>query len=176
MRPLLNGGTLGGRERTETMPSLLEVAFSQPASGWIGLRVTAPGVLYEDTFSHIYPTLEQLCGALCDATAGVQSRRVAFPLEPAELELRFSPVDGEGARLTADVYPDHRRYPEARSSRAFELSAHRAALVLPFWRALRRLQTCLPAADFEREWREPFPEGAMASLSSMVKATLAEER
>ena len=157
------------------MSSLLEVAFSQPASGWIGLRVTAPGFLYEDTFSHIYPVLEHLCGALCDAAAGVQSRRAIFLLEPAELELSFSPVDSEDARLTADVYPDHRRHPEARSSRAFELCAHRTALVLPFWRALRRLQTCLPAADFEREWREPFPEGAMASLSSIVKATPAEK-
>jgi len=157
------------------MSSLLDVAFSQPASGWIGLRVTAPGVLYEDRFSRIYPVLEQLCGALCDAASGVQSRRAIFLLEPAELELSFSPVEGEEARLTADVYPDHRRSPEARCSRAFELCAHRAALVLPFWRALRRLQTCLPAADFERGWGEPFPEGAMASLAHLVKPMSAEE-
>jgi hypothetical protein len=163
MRPQLNSDTLGGRERTEAMASLLEVSFSQPASGWIGLRVTAPGILYEDSFSHIYPALEQLCGALCDAAGGAQSRPVTFLLEPAELEFRFSPVDGGETNLTATVYRDHRRFPGAPSSQAFELRAHTMSIILPFWRALRRLQTSLPASDFEREWREPFPERAMAS-------------
>ena len=161
---------LGGRERIEIMASPLEVTFSAPKSGWIGLRVSAPGVLYEDSFSHIYPTLEQLCGALCDVAGGVQARRVTFLLEPEELELSFSPVHAEETGLTANLYPDHRRHSGTRATQVFELRAPPTDLVLTFWRALRRLQTCLPASDFEREWREPFPEGAMDLLTSIIKS------
>jgi hypothetical protein len=169
MRPLLNGGTLGGRDRTEPVASLFEVAFTEPRAGWIGLRVTAEGVLFDDSFSHIYPSLEQLCGALCDAIAGVQARRVTFLLEPAELELVISPTDVGTAHLAADLYSDSRRVLGARSSRLFEFRAPPPAIALPFWRALRRLQTYLPVSDFEREWREPFPASAMASLTSVLK-------
>ena len=151
------------------MASLFEVAFTEPSAGWIGLRVTAEGVLFDDSFSHIYPSLEQLCGALCDAIAGVQSRRVTLLLAPAELELVISPVDSETAHLAADLYSDRRRFPGVRSSRLFEFRAPPSAIALSFWRALRRLQTYLPMSDFEREWREPFPAGAIASLTSVLK-------
>jgi hypothetical protein len=171
MQPLLNGGTGGGRERTKPVSSLFEVAFTEPGAGWIGLRVTAEDVLFDDSFSHIYPSLEQLCGALCDAIAGVQARRVTFLLEPAELELVISPTDEETAHLAADLYSDSRRFPGARSSRLFEFHAPPSAIALPFWRALRRLQTYLPMSDFEREWHDPFPVRAMASLTSVLKTT-----
>ena len=147
----------------------LEVSFSAPSSGWIVLRLEGNGCRFEDSFSSIYPSLEDLCGACCDAVTGIQARRVKFLLEPSELEFAISPV-GEDLHLSADVFPDHRRYSEARSSRVFELCAPRPALVLPFWRALRKLQTCLEPGDFEREWREPFPETAMASLTALVRA------
>lgn len=151
------------------MSSLFEVAFTEPSAGWIGLRVTAEGALFDDSFSHIYPSLEQLCAALCDAIAGVQARRVTFLLEPAELELVISPTGVETAHLAADLYSDSRRFPGARSTRLFEFRAPPSAIALPFWRALRRLQTYLPMTDFEREWREPFPVRAMASLTSLLK-------
>jgi hypothetical protein len=34
----------------------------------------------------------------------------------------------------------------------------------------RKLETCLPASDFERAWREPFPQMAMASLTRIINA------
>ena len=66
------------------MARVLEVAFTEPADGWIALRLASPGQAYEDSFSHIYPTLDQLCGALCDAASGVAPRHVTFLLEPQE--------------------------------------------------------------------------------------------
>jgi hypothetical protein len=155
--------------------SLFEVAFTEPSAGWIGLRVTAEGVLFDDSFSHIYPTLEQHCGALCDMIAGVQARRVTFLLEPAELELVISPAEVGTAHLAADLYSDHRRFPGARSSRLFEFRARPSVIALPFWRALRRLQTYAPMSDFEREWHEPFPVRAMASLTSLMKTVSTKE-
>jgi hypothetical protein len=152
------------------MSSLLEITFTQPESGWIGLRLSGPDATFEGSFSHIYPTLEQLCGGLCDVAAGASARRVTFLLEPAELELRISFIGGDDAELTVDLYSDGRRYPGARSSRVFEFCGPRSAILLPIWRALRNLETCLPASDFERAWREPFPQMAMASLTRIIDA------
>ena len=157
------------------MSSLFKVAFTEPNAGWIGLRVTGERVLFDDSFSHIYPTLEQLCGALCDVIAGVQARRVTFLLEPAELELVISPTHVGTAHLTADLYSDHRRFPGARSTRLFEFRAPPSAIAVPFWRALRRLQTYQPLSDFEREWHEPFPVRAMASLTSAMETASAHD-
>jgi hypothetical protein len=148
--------------------SVLDVSFSEPADGWITLRLEAPGQEYADSFSHIYPALEQLCGALCDLATGVAPRRVTFLLEPNELEVTFSSTEDDRAALGADLYPDHRRHPGARSSRAFAFTDTRSRIILQFWRALRRLQTSLPPPEFERAWREPFPEVAMASLTDLV--------
>jgi hypothetical protein len=152
------------------MSSLFEVVFTEPESGWIGLRLSGPDAVFEESFSHIYPTLEQLCGGLCDVAAGTSARRVTFLLEPAELELGISFINGGDAQLTVDLYADRRRYPGVRSSRVFQFRGPRSAIVLPIWRALRKLETCLPPSDFERAWREPFPQIAMASLTRIIKA------
>ena len=156
------------------MSSLFQVTFTQPESGWIGLRLSGPDPVFEDSFSHIYPTLEQLCGGLCDVAAGASARRVTFLLEPAELELGISLIDGGDARLTVDLYSDRRRYPGAQTSRVFEFSGPRSAIVLPFWRALHKLEASLSASDFERAWRKPFPQMAMASLTRIINAESAQ--
>jgi hypothetical protein len=158
------------------MSSLFEITFTEPESGWIGLRLSGPDAVFEESFSHIYPTLEQLCGGLCDVAARASARRVTFLLEPAELELGISFIDGGDAQLTVDLYADRRRYPGARSARVFEFRGPPSAIVLPIWRALRKLETCLPASDFERAWREPFPQMAMASLTRIINAESAQAR
>lgn len=152
------------------MASLFDITFTEPESGWIGLRLSGPDAVFEDSFSHIYPTLEQLCGGLCDVAAGASARRVTFLLEPAELELGIAFIDGGDAKLTVDLYLDRRRCPGARSTRVFEVRGPRPAIVMPIWRVLRKLETCLPAPDFERAWREPFPQRAMASLTRIINA------
>ena len=150
------------------MASILEVSFSEPENGWIALRLAAPGREYEDSFSHIYPALDQLCGALCDVATSVAPRCVTFLLEPKELELTFSLNEDDRATMDADVFRDHRRCPGVPSSRVFTFAGTRNRIVLPFWRALRRLQTSLPPPEFEQAWHEPFPVIVMTSLTNLV--------
>lgn len=149
-------------------PSRLHVAFDEPSAGWLAIEVRTADQHVHDTFSHIYPTLPDLCAALCDALGGIPSRPVTFLLEPAELELTIVPEGPAVSVLRIRMYPDRSRTLTPAPTLEFRGAA--TAIVLAFWRALRRLQTCLPASQFSERFREPFPELEMASLTRLVAA------
>ncbi len=151
------------------MASLLKVHFTEPVAGWISLHLSGPTMVYENSFSHIYPTLRQLCCALCDVAGGMSSRTVTFLFEPMEMDLVISAIDAEFVGVFADAFDDHRRCIGANLTRVFEASAKRSAVVLAFWRGLRRLQTCLPPQAFQEAWREPFPDLDMLFLTQLVR-------
>jgi hypothetical protein len=148
------------------MNEKLRVAFDQPADGWLQLEIHATESAFRDTFSHIYSSLPDLCEALCDVLVGdIQPRRVVFLLEPAEVELRFAPHDGR-CRVSLKLFAGRRRDIDGRA--VFEFDGATADIVLPFWRALRRLQTILPEDEFEKVWREPFPRHEMQVLTDLL--------
>jgi hypothetical protein len=147
------------------LPSL-DVAFNEPSAGWLAVEIrTADQCVYEN-FSHIYPTLPNLCSALCDALGGRPSRRVTFLLETAELELTIVPEGPTVYVLSLRRFRD--RFRTLTPAPILEFHGAATAIVLPFWRALRRLQTCLPASQFSERFREPFPELEMESLIQLV--------
>jgi Domain of unknown function (DUF4375) len=158
-----------GMKSAPEMPPQLLVSFTEPTNGWMGLRLGTPRATYEARFSYVYPTLEQLCGALCDVVSGVPTRRVTFLLEPAELELVISSGEGEHAEIILDLFDDRRRYPDARRSRVFTFTATRPLIVVPFWRALRTLRARLPPPAFQEAWRGAFPDREMASFTQLLQ-------
>ena len=125
--------------------------------------------MLSDTFSHIYPTLPNLCDALCALAEGRGPRAVVFLLEPQELELRFKFQENQNCIVNAVRFPDHRRDIENGGEVVFEYSGPAHEVVLSFWRALRQLQTRLPEHEFTTRWREPFPANEMAALRAMVE-------
>lgn len=149
-----------------TTSSRLEVAFNEPSNGWLGVEIRAGGQHIRESFSHIYPTLTDLCSALCDALSGIPSRRVVFLLEPAELELTIEPESPTSSCLSVRAFPSRLR--TARPPAIFEHFGMTSAIVVTFWRALRRLQTCIPGAQFSERFRQPFPELEMASLTRLI--------
>lgn len=153
-------------------PRFLEVTFDAPHAGGFTMRIATAEAEFTENFSHIYPTLRDLCAGLWEAGKRIPARAVAFLLGPAELELRIEPVQGDRSELTLHLYPDHVR--GARSRWMFGCVMPTPALVLAFWRALRRLQTCLPPERFRAEWREPFPDLEMAALTTLVESWKAE--
>jgi hypothetical protein len=153
-----------------TLQPKLHVEFDEPSDGWLAITLRGNGREFSETFSHIYPTLRDLCGALCDVLAGHDARRVAFLLEPRELELCLAPAGNGRCRLSLSSFADRRRS-SGLGAVAFEFEGDAAEIVLPFWRALRRLQTTLTEAEFEARWRDPFPNPEMASLTELVKRT-----
>lgn len=150
-------------------PPRLKVSFETPANGWLGVDLRAGDQHLVDRVSHIYPGLRDLCSALCDVLNRVPSRRVVFLLEPAELELQVepdAPDSAESWRLVARVSPDYRR--DRRPPPVLEYRASVRGIVLPFWRALRRLETSVPPEGFRERFRQPFPTLEMASLTQLI--------
>ena len=76
----------------------LIVAFDEPSDGWLRIELGYEGHLLAEPFSHIYPTLPDLCSALCDLVAGRVARPVVFLVEPAQLEMSMRPSDSAMAR------------------------------------------------------------------------------
>ncbi|AUX21225.1 uncharacterized protein SOCEGT47_017050 [Sorangium cellulosum] len=146
----------------------LDVAFGEPSAGWLAVEIRTAEQCVHENFSHIYPTLPDLCSALCDALGGRPSRLVTFLLEPAELELTIVPEGPTVSVLSLRMFRDRSR--TLTPAPALEFHGAATAIVLAFWRALRRLQTCLPASQFSERYRQPFPELEMESLTRLVTA------
>ena len=146
----------------------LKVEFDDPSHGWLMLTLEINGHQYRVVFSHIYPTLERLCDLLSDTWSGRDCRRLAtFLEEPAEVDATVRPMPEGRCRVSFVRFPDHRRTLEP-GEPLVEFDGTPKEVVLPFWRALRRLQAALPPEQFTARWREPFPESAMAALTALV--------
>jgi hypothetical protein len=146
----------------------LEVSFEPPSSGWLTIRLSTPQATLVQSFSHIYPTLEQLCAALCEVGTGVPARSVALLLEPAELEIRIEPTSTGESMLAIRLFEGRGRHAVVDS--VFTYIGLTRDLVTRFWRALRRLQASLTAEEFAAAWHAPFPEREMAGLTKLVES------
>lgn len=149
-------------------PLRLDVAFEEPSEGWLAVEVRTGDQSVHEKFSRLYATLPNLCDALCDALRGRPSRRVTFLLEPAELELSIVREGPTGSVVHLRRFRDRSRTPTP--APILEFHGATTEIVLAFWRALRRLQTCLPASQFHERFHEPFPEREMDSLTWLVTA------
>lgn len=154
------------------MASSFTIAFDTPEHGWLRLSLHGAGTAFDEFFSHIYPALQTLCCSLCDAASGAHARPVLFLLEPAELEMTLA--DGPEDSLIVEVvrYRSHRRPPTdpRAGDSVFRCQGARREVLLSFWRALRRLETCLSPEEFAHRWREPFPSLEMASFTAIVRS------
>jgi hypothetical protein len=144
----------------------LEISFAPPSSGWITIGLSTPETTFVQSFSHIYPSLEQLCAALCEVGTGLPARSVTLLLEPTELDLRIDPTSKDEVLLTLRLFKGRGR--SAVEDPVFTYVGPARDLVARFWRALRRLQTSLPAEKFMAEWHTPFPELEMTALTTLV--------
>jgi hypothetical protein len=145
----------------------LKVAFGEPSGGWLGFEVRSDAEAYSETFSHIYPTLPDLCNALCNVLSGRSPGRVVFLLEPKEVELLLTPLDDSQCSLRLCAFPDRSRT-SPDGDPVFELAGETTEIVITLWRALRRLQTSLSESDFEERWGEPFPKLEMTALTALL--------
>jgi hypothetical protein len=148
------------------MNERLRVAFDEPSAGWLQLELRAGERTFRETFSHIYSSLGDLCEALCDVLIGKRPpRRVLFLLEPAECEMCLEPHD-DRCQISVVMFADHRRNVD--SEQVFEFEGMTADIVLPFWRALRRLETALSESEFAARWGESFPKDQMSILTDLL--------
>lgn len=153
------------------MPSKsLDVTLEPPMTGWMTIRLRADTQEFDDSFSHIYPSLEQLCSALCEVAQGFSARAAVFLLEPSELELRFVAESAGRVQLSVLVFPDNLRGLAVKPRVWFVHVGDRRDVVLRFWRALRRLESSIAREAFLQEWGRPFPALEMAALTKIVRS------
>lgn len=140
----------------------LKVWFDAPTHGWLPVRLLLDTTELAFVASHIpSDPIEALLGALLDACDD-RAATVWWPLEPGGYELRFSPVDGQ---IQLRVLVAQARGRDARE--VASLRGSKDQILLPFWRALRRLQASGPTPP---HWPE-LSERAVLSLGERLRTS-----
>lgn len=140
------------------MQDPLVVTFDSPHSGSLCAHLVTGTVTATIGASYIpNDFLEDLVRALLNVTLRTGTFNAVANDEPNIQCIQF-----ESTGLRVDLRVRHGAHQEYL---ALEYSAETAAVVLPFWRALRRLQhdPALP------EWRRSFPDREMTMLMAQVE-------
>jgi hypothetical protein len=109
-----------------------------------------------------FDSLDELVGTLHGLTTYEDRKAVRISEEPEISELRFERVNS-----TMDLVVcrrasiQHRRCRMLLNTRGSTLE-----MCLPFWRALRNLQTRFSEREFELLWHRPFPTSEMEQLTA----------
>jgi hypothetical protein len=134
----------------------LNVAFESPLDGWLRLLISSQRRSLEIIVSDVTNDfLAELVSALCGVAVAQGQWSAIANEEPINVEVAFTrtgrEVELKIARETGDG-----------QSLVFEGDV--ASVVVPFWRALRRLQHDPAFA----QWKRPFPSVPMNRLSELV--------
>jgi hypothetical protein len=112
-----------------------------------------------------YDWLAEMVGALHGLTTYDHRKLVRILEEPEVCELRFDRADDT---LTLEVC--RRALVQHRHRRTLlETRGSTLEICLPFWRALRNLQTRFSEKEFERRWLSPFPTSGMEQLTAHLR-------
>ncbi|MDX2039881.1 MAG: addiction module protein [Acidobacteriota bacterium] len=154
----------------------LKVRFEAVKSGWMTVRLESPEQTLSFSPSYTpYDSIAELINALYDFLSWSESETksvVRWNEQPNEYEFVFVNA-GEKAGLTISEISERvsGRVREA----VFSISDSHLQIALPFWRALRDLQTN-PFHNYEAEWRRQFPSREMDALTDKVKVIQEIER
>jgi hypothetical protein len=142
------------------MGSRLKVQFGDPQHGWMALTMQSDVGAATLNMSYVgFDTLDEMIEALHALITGDHYRSVRIMEEPTVCELQFRREDGT-IRLHL-----HRLLPHNHFQPLFDDSGTFAEICLPFWRALRNLQTRFSTEEFGVRWHRPFPLSGMEKLS-----------
>lgn len=144
-----------------------KVRFADVKSGWmtVSLKTSEQSFSFSPSYTP-YDSIGELVNALYNFLwwSGSESF-VRWNEKPNEYEFVFMTVDRTPGFT---VYETTERVSGRARDVAFSCSGSRFQIVLPFWRALRDLETN-PEHNYEIEWRRPFPFREMAALTVKVK-------
>src|SRR6266436_161875 len=135
-----------------TLGSKLRVQFDDPQHGWMTISIRSDASLVTLTVSSVvYHTLDELVEGLHALATGDCSRCVRIMEEPTVCELQFKresvPI---GLRVCRRTSRDH-------CQTLFETESSFSEICVPFWRALRNLESRFSAEEFSRRWGRPLP-------------------
>lgn len=144
-----------------------KVRFHDVKNGWMTVVITS----FEQSLSFSasytpYDSIQELVNALFDFLSWSESESVVrWNEQPNEYQFIFV---NAGGKAEFKVYEISQRVSGKSLEPVFSVSGSHLQIALPFWRALRDLETT-PAHNYEAEWRKSFPSRELAVLTAKVK-------
>jgi hypothetical protein len=145
----------------------IKIIFGSASAGWLPVKVMAER--QELSFSVSYTPndfLSELVGALSGALTYDGTYVATINEEPVLSSWTFRRASHTVAFAIAT---DVGRGMPLRSRKLLEHLGQPLPIVLPFWRALRELESRQPAQHFEARWRRPFPSVELEKLTMQVR-------
>ncbi|HEU4386235.1 MAG TPA: hypothetical protein VFV34_00460 [Blastocatellia bacterium] len=150
-----------------TKSERLKIELDQPESGWLRVELAFGDQKYSFFPSHVpYDSVTELANALLKILDGYDKALVHWNDEPVEHEFVFEP---EGNQIDFRAYIINERTFGKEREQVFRFSGNTNDVVWPFWKALRDLESRQSKEEYEKQWREPFPEREMLELTNRVK-------
>ncbi|MGC4120294.1 MAG: hypothetical protein QM765_38075 [Myxococcales bacterium] len=146
----------------------LKVAFDDPSAGWVALTI----ISFEEEVQVIgsYTPTDSFLGLInaLHAMLQVEGAQVStWNEEPAEVDLCFTKT-GDRIDSTLRRFPDRRRM-KGTGEKILEVSGTFRGVCMPFWRALRNLQTRRTPAQLREGFHREFPSGELDRLSAAIE-------
>ncbi|MBH8572758.1 hypothetical protein I8752_06965 [Nostocaceae cyanobacterium CENA369] len=146
------------------MPQNFCVRFGDANHGWLPVKLITNKEEFLFTASYVpYDSLSELVEALSLFLRTGASKLVRWNTEPIEYEFVLSEY-AEQARLEVFEYPGSQRI-QGTGKAVFEFSGSRKSLIVPFWPALRDLET---RVGFEQQWQRSLPKHKMQLLGQQI--------
>lgn len=148
-------------------PARFRVRFESPKTGSMSVTLSQGDDVLTFTAS-VYHSIGDLVGALSRiALLDTYHSSVLWYTEPGEYEFRFD-IKSERTTFMVVEWPDDdgRRLDYGNGRIALNVQGSRSEIVLPFWRALRQLESQITD---RWEWNEPFPTHDMLELTKQVR-------
>lgn len=142
------------------------VSFSKPEHGSMIVEVGCKEKNLFFVASYLpYCSIFDLVEGLIMFIKTSDTRIIKWNTEPVEYEFIFAKFEN---KTTFEVkrFPDSRRNEFEIDEVLFRKNGSDKSIVIPFWRALRRLETY---SDFENNWRRVFPKREMELLNKYIR-------
>jgi hypothetical protein len=149
------------------MSQKFKVHFGESGAGSLAVSIGKnEQIVYFHASSFLYPSLWELIESLrslINIEYKVNRQVVRWATEPIEYEFIF---DRQYDRVSLEIleFSNSTRI-KGVSKSIFKINESVESIVLPFWRALRELET---RHDFERQWQRPFPKLEMKKLNREI--------
>ena len=150
------------------MSAAFKVELGIPENHWIRIELAHADHAFSVDVSYTpCDSVADLAQAVAKIAKGADDAALTLLEGQSELEVEFR---GAGDLISVNVtsYPNHYRM-VGTGTREFGLQASRKDVCLAFWRALRRLESRMDPADFERAWGHPFPSKKVQELTQIMK-------
>jgi hypothetical protein len=145
----------------------LQVSLCNPHNGWLEVSISTEEEEFKEAVSY---TPNDFTAELVMAAALLmqgQDGLAVASCEPNTYDFRFCKESDVGmGRFYIVGFPDHRRKDTGGVILSFRASTTNIAL--PFWRALRNLESRVSATDYQDAMRREFPSSQLQRLSALL--------